>query len=138
MKVHQLSIVLLSQLLWSKSEQFFDLLITFHTIFKSCLSFPIRCITNSFPFGIRQLADSLDEVPPSGNEVGNLIREKLCQYSASSILVCSIQAVHQTILSKPHVPLGRPLHLINYVSLSVQTERFLFLIEKHVQQKNLD
>ena len=103
MEVHQLFIVLLSvqQILF----QFFHFLITFplYILEELCLSFPIRCKTNTVPFGIDQAIDSLDKVPSSGNEIGYLTHEELCQHSASSILVCPVQ---MTILSKPHIVLG--------------------------------
>ena len=53
------------------------------------------------------MIDSLGKVPSSENEVGYLIHEELCQHPASSILVCPIQIVLQTILSEPHILLER-------------------------------
>ena len=105
MEVHQLFIVLLSQLLYSRSFPILSFLDNFSLdiLEELCLSFPIRCKTNTVPFGIDQAIDSLDKVPSSGSEIGYLTHEELCQHSASSILVCPVQ---MTFLSKPHIVLG--------------------------------
>ena len=70
-------------------------------------SFPIHHIANSYLFEFDLSIDSLDKVPSSGIGADYQSHQELFQHSASSILVCPIQTVHQTILFEPHLLLGR-------------------------------
>ena len=106
---------------------------TFRTIFlKSCVS-----NFQFFLFRIDQLIDSLGKVRSSENESGYPIHGVLWQHTASSILVCPIQTVLQTILSEAHVVLERLGQLLfrwNCEKLCVQKVSF----ENHAQHLSLD